>query len=124
MNMTKLNNKKDLNENLQFAIEPKTVQKDTEEMTKILDAHYEKVNLSNVVKYHSCHLIARKNMMVRRTYYCSVRIYLKECLGDTGNCTNFLYLKFIIQIYFEFNFILLLINLTNQVQKYIFVAKS
>ena len=42
MNRTKINNRKEFNENFQLATEPRTVQKATERVTKILDAHYEK----------------------------------------------------------------------------------
>ena len=42
MNRTKIINRKEFNEIFQLATEPRTVQKATERVTKILDAHYEK----------------------------------------------------------------------------------
>ena len=40
----------------QLAPEPKTVQQDTERVSRILNASYEKANLVEVVKKHFCHL--------------------------------------------------------------------
>ena len=60
MNRTKINNKKEFNEIFQLATEPRTVQKATERVTKILDAHYEKANLVDVVKRHCCHLSTKR----------------------------------------------------------------
>ena len=42
--MTQINNIKELNENFQSAIEPKTVQNTTEWVTQIFDAHCEIAN--------------------------------------------------------------------------------
>ena len=60
MNRTKIINKKEFNEIFQLATEPRTVQKATERVTKILDAHYEKANLVDVVKRHCCHLSTKR----------------------------------------------------------------
>ena len=45
--------------NFQLATEPRTVQKPSKRVTKILDAHYEKANLVDVVKRH-CYQLSTK----------------------------------------------------------------
>ena len=64
MNRTKINNRKEFNENFQLATEPRTVQKATEQVTKILDAHYGKANLVDVVKHHYCHLSTKRRQVI------------------------------------------------------------
>ena len=54
MKRTKIDSIKELNENFQLAIEPKTVQNATELVTQTLDAHYEIANLADLVKCHCC----------------------------------------------------------------------
>ena len=61
MKRTKIDSIKELNENFQLAIEPKTVQNATELVTQTLDAHYEIANLADLVKCHCC-LWVQKDM--------------------------------------------------------------
>ena len=63
MNRTKINNRKEINENFQLATEPRTVQKATVRVTKILDVHYEKANSADVVKHH-CYHLSTKDMWI------------------------------------------------------------
>ena len=58
MNRTKLagNNRKQLNAIFQLATELNTIRQATVRVTKILDAHYERANLAEVVEKHCSHL--------------------------------------------------------------------
>ena len=64
MNRTKLTNKKEFNVFFPFATEPKSVQNATEWVTKVMDAHYERANLADVVKCHCCYLGIRRGKAI------------------------------------------------------------
>ena len=66
MNRTKItkNKRKQLNAIFQLATEPKTVQNATARVTKILDAHYEKDNLAEVVKKHCWYSLAERKEQI------------------------------------------------------------
>ena len=50
----------------QLATEPKTVRQATARVTKILDAHYERANLVDVVEKHCCHLSKERRGKILR----------------------------------------------------------
>ena len=64
INRTRLYNRKEFNAFFQLSTELKTVQKATEQVTKILDAHYEKANLADVVKCHCYHLSTKRRKAI------------------------------------------------------------